>query len=65
MFAVLSLLVSIVAVGVVYAGFTGTLNVNGTGNVTASKWDIYFADLSNATTTGTANVVHQQRYVII
>jgi len=54
MFGVLALLVSVVAVGLVYAGFTQTLNINGTGNVVASKWDIHFENLSNATITGTA-----------
>ena len=56
-FGTIALFVSIVAVGFVYAGFTGTLNINGTGSVTASKWDIYFANLSNAITTGNANVI--------
>ena len=56
-FGMLALVVSVVAVGLAYAGFTQTLNINGTGNVVSSKWDIYFANLSNATTTGTANVV--------
>ncbi len=41
-FGTIALLATIVAIGFVYAGFTRTLNVN-----------------------GTANVVHQQRYVII
>ena len=53
MFGVLALLVSVVAIGLAYAGFTGTLNVNGTGNVVSSKWDIHFENLSNATITGT------------
>ena len=56
-FGMLALVVSVVAIGLAYAGFTGTLNVNGTGNVVSSKWDIYFNNLSNAATTGTANVV--------
>ncbi len=56
MFGVLALLVSVVAVGMVYAGFTQTLNINGTGNVVASSWNIYFANLSNAVTTGSANL---------
>ena len=56
-FGMLALVVSVVAIGLAYAGFTGTLNINGTGNVMSAKWDIYFANLSNAVTTGTANVV--------
>ena len=54
---VLALVVSVVAVGIAYAGFTQTLNINGTANVMSAKWDIYFANLANAVTTGTANVV--------
>ena len=57
MFGILALFAGVVAVGFVYAGFTQSLNINGTGNVVASKWDIYFANLANAVTTGTANVV--------
>ncbi len=56
-FGMLALVVSVVAIGLAYAGFTQTLNINGTGNVVSSKWDIYFNNLSNAATTGTANVV--------
>ena len=56
-FGMLALVVSVVAIGLAYAGFTGTLNINGTGNVISAKWDIYFNNLSNAVTTGTANVV--------
>ena len=56
-FGMLALVVSVIAIGLAYAGFTGTLNINGTGNVMSAKWDIYFANLSNAVTTGTANVV--------
>ena len=56
-FGMLALVVSVVAIGIAYAGFTGTLNINDTGNIVSSKWDIYFNNLSNAVTTGTANVV--------
>ena len=56
-FGILGIIVSVVAIAFVYAGFTGTLNINGTGNVVSSKWDIYFANLSNAVTTGSANVL--------
>ena len=42
MFAVLALLVSVVAVGMVYAGFSQTLNINGSGNVVAASWNIHF-----------------------
>ena len=46
---VLALVVSVVAVGLVYSAFTQTLNINGTANVMSAKWDIYFANLANAT----------------
>ncbi len=47
---------SIVSIGIAYAGFTGTLNINGNATVKSAKWDIYFDNLSNATLTGTANL---------
>ena len=56
-FGILAVLVSVVAVGLAYAGFSQTLNINGSANVISSKWDIYFANLSSANTTGTASLV--------
>ena len=41
MFGVLALLVSVVAVGMVYAGFSQTLNINGTGNVVVHQMQMY------------------------
>ncbi len=35
-FGVLALIVSLVAVSLAYAGFTATLNINGTANVKAA-----------------------------
>ena len=53
-FGVLSLVVSLVAVSLAYAGFTATLNITGTGAVKAAKWDVHFANLQPVTKTGTA-----------
>ena len=53
----LALVVSVIAIGLVYAGFTGTLNINGTGEVRASKWDIHFENLREPVLKGTANIV--------
>ena len=33
----LALVVSVIAIGLAYAGFTGTLNINGTGNVISAR----------------------------
>ena len=55
-FVTLVVLASIVTVGIVFAAFTGTLNINGTGVVTASKWDIHFENLSEPVITGTTNL---------
>ena len=41
-FGVLALVVSLVAVSLAYAGFTATLNINGTANITSAKWHVYF-----------------------
>jgi len=46
-FGVLALVVSLVAVSLAYAGFTATLNINGTANVKAAKWHVYFSNVAN------------------
>ena len=56
-FGILALFVAVIAVGLVYAGFTQTLNINGTGNVTAAKWSIHFENLSEPLLTNSANIV--------
>jgi hypothetical protein len=53
-FGVLALIVSLVAVSLAYAGFTATLNINGTANVKAASWNVHFANLQNVINTGTA-----------
>lgn len=54
-FGVLALVVSLVAISLAYAGFTQTLNINGSANVKSVKWDVHFANLGTAVTTGTAS----------
>ncbi len=56
-FGILALVVSLVAVSLAYAGFTQTLNINGSGTVKSVKWDVHFANLGNGVTTGTGSVV--------
>lgn len=56
-FGVLALVVSLVAVSLAYAGFTATLNINGTANVKAATWNVHFANLQPVTNTGTAQEI--------
>ncbi len=37
-FSILALIVSLIAVSLAYAGFTQSLNINGSGTVKAAKW---------------------------
>ena len=41
----------VVVVGIGYAAFTATLNINGTAKVEASSWNVHFASLGNGITT--------------
>ena len=45
LFGILAVFVCVVAIGLAYAGFAGTLNINGNGTVKSGKWDIYFDNL--------------------
>ena len=56
-FGVLALVVSLVAVSLAYAGFTATLNINGTANVKVASWNVHFANLQAVTNTGTAQEI--------
>ena len=56
-FGILALVVSLVAVSLAYAGFTKTLNINGSATVKSVSWNVHFANLGNAVTNGTATVV--------
>ena len=58
-FGVLALVVSLVAVSLAYAGFTATLNINGTANVKSAKWHVYFSNVSNATNGTTSRFTAQ------
>ena len=49
----------VIIVSLVYAGFTGQLNITGTAVQRTSNWDIHFENLSNITTTGSAKVLSQ------
>ena len=54
----------VIIVSLVYAGFTGQLNITGTAVVRDSKWDIHFENVSTITTTGTAKVLSNHQPVI-
>jgi len=54
--SVLAIIVSVIAVSIVYAEYTQTLKINGTGTVVSTKWDVHFENLKDAITTGNASV---------
>ena len=49
----------VIIISLVYAGFTGQLNITGVTTARQSKWDIHFENLSSITTTGSAKVLSQ------
>ncbi len=46
-------------IGLIYAAFTGQLNITGTSVQRRSSWDIHFENLSSITTTGSAKVLSE------
>lgn len=58
-FGVLALVVSLVAVSLAYAGFTQTLNINGTATIKTASWDVHFANLTNKSVSTGASWVTQ------
>lgn len=40
---VAALIIAVVSLGIAFAAFSSTLNINGTATVQSSSWDIYFA----------------------
>ena len=60
-FAGLMVLSLVIVLALVYAGFTGQLEINGNAVNRQSKWDIHFENLSNITTTHTAKALTQPR----
>lgn len=47
----------VAAIGVVYAAYTQSLNINGTANVKANSWKIKFANLQDVKLTGEAQEI--------
>lgn len=47
---VVTLVLAIVSLGVAFAAFSTTLNINGTATVQASSWSVFFVAASDATT---------------
>lgn len=54
---VAALIISIVAIGIGFAAFTQTLNINGSATVQTSSWKVKFSELSPVEKTGTASEV--------
>ena len=58
MLAGMIVLCSVIVIALVYAGFTGQLNISSQNVVgRKSNWDIHFEHLSNVTTNRTAKVL--------
>ncbi len=58
MYIIGSIILSVIALtGLIYAAFTGQLNIRGTSVNRHSKWDVHFENLSTITTTHTAKVL--------
>ena len=58
MYIIGSIALSVIALtGLIYAAFTGQLNIRGTSVNRHSKWDVHFENLSKITTTHTAKVL--------
>ena len=47
-----ALVISVISLGVAFATFSQTLNINGTATVQASTWDIHFSGASDGSTVG-------------
>ena len=54
-FGLLALVVSLVAVSLAYAGFSQTLNINGTASIKTVNWDVHLANVANKSLNGTAS----------
>ena len=61
--AIVIIMIAII-ISLVYAVFTGQLNITGSAVNRQSKWDIHFENVSNITTTGTAKVLNNHEPVI-
>ena len=48
-----ALVVAVISLGVAFAAFSTTLNINGTATVTAATWDVHFTGDSSGNTTTT------------
>lgn len=51
---VAALIIAVVSLGIAFAAFSTTLNINGNATVNASSWNIFFTDAANGTDPGTS-----------
>lgn len=56
---VVALLISIISLGVAFAAFSGTLNINGTATVEVSKWEMYFTTADDGDKPSSSTVIPQ------
>ena len=53
---VIALVLAVVSIGVAFATFSATLNINGTAEVQASNWNIFFTSTNGGNAAGTSGV---------
>ena len=54
---IITLVISVISLGVAFAAFSGTLYINGTATVEVSKWDMYFTTSSDGTKPSTDTAI--------
>ena len=53
---VAALVIAVISLGVAFAAFSTTLNINGTATVQTSSWDIYFTSANQGSKPGTGGI---------
>ena len=54
--SLVALIVAVLGLTVAFAALSQTLTINGTASINSATWDVHFANLSEASTTGDASV---------
>ena len=56
-FIVITLIISVISLGVAFAAFSGTLYINGTATVEPTQWDMYFTTAADGTKPSTDTAI--------
>ena len=57
MLSIIALVIAVLGVTIAFAALSGTLRINGSGTMDRADWNIYFDNLSNASTKGKGSVI--------